>query len=337
MFERLNFMDIRQENFTPGKETENIMDGLLEETSKKEEMVPNAIDLSDFAAPALTADYCISGRVRYLFPKPILPEVRQAYLYIQSFSWFVSERGYFTKREGSSTYLLLYTYTGTGKLQYEGKEYLLKEGDGFFIDCRKPHVYQAAGEEWEHSDLHFDGCSAQEIFSAFAGNGEVSFHDSIDGYYQSHLEHLLRHYDRMEPLRDLLIHGELTSLLVYLTAEKEKKKTQTSTLTENIQYLVQYMQNHSAEPLTMDFLAHFTGISKYHLSREFKRVTGFSPIEYLITLRVEKAKLLLEQPGLSVRDVAEMAGFGNEQYFSRLFRQRTGCTPGQYRRLYGPK
>ena len=64
----------------------------------------------------------------------------------------------------------------------------------------------------------------------------------------------------------------------------------------------------------------------------FKRETGYGFLEYLNTLRMEKAKLLLEQPLLKVSEIAESIGISNANYFSRLFKAYTGLGPEEYRK-----
>lgn len=71
-------------------------------------------------------------------------------------------------------------------------------------------------------------------------------------------------------------------------------------------------------------------LSTDHLRRLFKERVGQSPIEYLIELRMTRAKELL-QMGFSVKETADKVGIADQYYFSRLFRKREGCSPSAYR------
>jgi len=83
--------------------------------------------------------------------------------------------------------------------------------------------------------------------------------------------------------------------------------------------------------LRLEVLANVAGMSRFHFSREFKRSTGTTPHQYLIKLRVERAKELLATPNLPLTEVGLRAGFSHQSHFTRLFRRITGTTPSSYR------
>ncbi len=83
--------------------------------------------------------------------------------------------------------------------------------------------------------------------------------------------------------------------------------------------------------VNLDQLAAEACLSKYHFLRLFRTAYGFSPYQYIQYLRIEKARILLTDSSLSVTDLANTLGFENSQSFSRLFFQKTGRYPTQYR------
>lgn len=78
-------------------------------------------------------------------------------------------------------------------------------------------------------------------------------------------------------------------------------------------------------------MAHVAGMSSFHFAREFKRTTGTTPHQYLIKLRVERAKALLAKNDLPLIEVGLRSGFSHQSHFTRLFRKLTGTTPHSYR------
>lgn len=89
-----------------------------------------------------------------------------------------------------------------------------------------------------------------------------------------------------------------------------------------------YMDNVSLTDLADRF-----GLNPSYLGRMFKRKYRYSPIDYLIHIRLEKAKgLIRERPRLLFKDIAEMVGYGDPFYFSKLFKQWTGQTPREYKK-----
>ncbi len=82
--------------------------------------------------------------------------------------------------------------------------------------------------------------------------------------------------------------------------------------------------------LSLETLARAVGSNKSHVSRQFKRETGLTVIEYLHKVRVDAAKRLL-LAGVKVATVAEYVGFSDAYYFSRIFTRLAGYPPSEYR------
>ena len=95
---------------------------------------------------------------------------------------------------------------------------------------------------------------------------------------------------------------------------------------------VAYLREHFAEEIDKTALAEMDGLrpSQYHLV--FRRVMGCTPAEYITGLRMMKARRLLLNPELPVREVALACGYGDPLYFSRVFRRVCGASPSEYRR-----
>lgn len=74
-----------------------------------------------------------------------------------------------------------------------------------------------------------------------------------------------------------------------------------------------------------------TGLSETGAHRIFKKVTGVSPLQYLLDLRIQEGRRLLEITALSVREIARHSGFADPFHFSRAFRKKTGLSPAQFR------
>jgi AraC-like DNA-binding protein len=100
-----------------------------------------------------------------------------------------------------------------------------------------------------------------------------------------------------------------------------------------IGFTCQYIADHYQSPLTVEQLAKMAGLSEGYYSRQFKRLTGLSPKEYIIRLRVTKAKELLTCSGLTMTYISKLVGYEDEFYFSRVFKKITGMTPSSYAKL----
>ena len=104
---------------------------------------------------------------------------------------------------------------------------------------------------------------------------------------------------------------------------------------EVITAVMTYINNHYRDELSLEDVAQFAGFSRYYFSRSFKRQTGYSFKDYLCQKRLQVAMDLLIRTNRSMRDVAIDSGFGSVATFNRVFREKKGCTPTQYRAIYG--
>lgn len=86
--------------------------------------------------------------------------------------------------------------------------------------------------------------------------------------------------------------------------------------------------------MTLEEVASMAGFSKYHFTRLFKQYADTSFYKYLNQKRIAHAKNLLIDKNLSVLEVALQSGFSNLSSFLRMFKQLTGCTPTELRRIY---
>ena len=94
---------------------------------------------------------------------------------------------------------------------------------------------------------------------------------------------------------------------------------------------VQWLADHFAEKVSVDRLAAHMGYSRARLFTLFKDHTGVSPNDYLVRLRIGKAKDMLSSGSSPVKTIATVCGFSDAQYFSRIFKRQTGLTPLSYR------
>ena len=278
------------------------------------------------------ARYCITGSFDYLLPsikKNVSEQVPQGQLYLQSFCVMNSDPNYYTHRENYESLLFSYTFSGSGTLLYGGKTQTLSAGNGFIIDCRAPHEYQTASDHWEHVDIHLWGVQAESLYRC-AQEIELTFFSYSPGDMMRLIEDLLDAYTNHTKLQKLYVGNALSTLLcaVFRKAEKEGS----SSIPPTYRRMIRYMESNYMHSLSLDALSEQFHVSKYHLSREFKKCTGYAPGEYLIMLRLQHASILLAQSDLSIEAIAAQSGFSNMSNFIGQIKKRTGMTPSEFRK-----
>jgi AraC-like DNA-binding protein len=94
------------------------------------------------------------------------------------------------------------------------------------------------------------------------------------------------------------------------------------------------MKRDYRQRLSLEQLAKDCAVNKYHLAKQFKRHTGFSPGEFLISLRMTAAKALLKETDLTIAEIADAVGIEHVSHFINLFKRRVSITPLRFRQQW---
>ncbi len=95
---------------------------------------------------------------------------------------------------------------------------------------------------------------------------------------------------------------------------------------------IKYISENYREYISLDLLAERFSLSKQSIIQKFKKHTQKTPMEYLLFVRIDSAKLMLKSTSLTVGEIAEKCGFENIYYFSNRFKKATGISPSEYKR-----
>ncbi len=101
---------------------------------------------------------------------------------------------------------------------------------------------------------------------------------------------------------------------------------------EHVEKARHFISDHLTQEIRTEDIAEAVGLSPCHLSRLFRSLTGQTMREYLIRERIEAAKQLLITSNRDILQIASLLRFCDQSYFTRVFREQTGMTPGKYRR-----
>ena len=93
-----------------------------------------------------------------------------------------------------------------------------------------------------------------------------------------------------------------------------------------------YIDNHFKENINLDMLSELVHVNKYYMVHSFTKEYGISPINYLISRRIEESKYLLSDTDHSLSQISHMLGFSSPSYFSQSFRRLEGMSPMEFRR-----
>lgn len=254
------------------------------------------------------------------FAKENLYYVHFGGLYTCSFPYRVN-------REHYQTFLLARVLEGEFHVRFKENTLCAKPGDIVFLDCRQRHGYWAEGPvtfQW----FHFDGCSSHAYFNYLTQQQHgVCFNGRHELFLQ--FDSILKELktDRGNEHRlSSLIHNILGLLAA------ADKKNESPAVTEAIRYMETHYQNN----ISVEDIAGQLALNPRYFSKLFKKDTDSSPHQYLLALRLRRAKSLLLETSMSIRQISEECGFTSSTHFIRAFRQENDITPLKYRNLLYP-
>ena len=225
---------------------------------------------------------------------------------------------------------LFLTYVRSGTMYFETDQlYCAERGQIGLVDCRRPHHFYTKGDA-EALWIHFDGANAAAFFEqilAFRGGRQV-LTPPADLRIEQELAQIisgLRTGDMTELDRSQRIYRILCALLFPAQAGPDRKN-------DAIAQAVKYIGEHLFESLSVEKVADAVSLSPSHFSRQFKARTGYSPYEYIVLRRIDKAKYMLASTELSVKEIAYATGYNSEENFIHSFRKNVGVAPGIFRK-----
>ncbi len=258
---------------------------------------------------------------------------KQQYLYIQCLGHYVTTPDYLIANRGKlHSFLLIYTRSGMGILEYKNRITLLTPGSLVLINCEHNHSYYNNGPEfWDFEWIHFCGSCIDGYLSEISKYWDRVEIDCAESAFQE----IQQHANYSLPENDLICSTLLIRLCSeYLLELKRSIGNSDSELYPFIKNAMDYIQENFSQEITLDSLCQTLNISKSYLGHTFKQQLGSSPYEYLVNTRLAFSKSLLRNTGQTIAEIAESCGFYSSSYFIQTFKKHESMTPLQYRRHF---
>lgn len=230
-------------------------------------------------------------------------------------------------------WLIHYVLSGCGIYKARGKLFRLKAGDAFLI-CPGELIYYEADiyDPWSYTWIGMQGIKVQGYLERTLLWDRLVIHYGADEQLRLCHEKMFE-ADKLTQNRDLQMNRIMYEYL-YLLAQKfpggrslrDEKKS------DYVEEALNFIESRYCDPISIQEIADHLSINRSYLHRLFKSVTGTSIQNYLLDYRVRQACILLKTTDLSVRSIAHTTGYADPLYFSRIFRQKMGCSPSEYRR-----
>lgn len=258
------------------------------------------------------------------------------YLYVQEVGTLQSLESHISKRQNLNSHLIFAVLNGSGIISREGLEYSITAGDCVWLDCNTPYFHQSSNEEpWTLMWVHFYGASASFFYQYFLhlGHSFIFKPEHFPGFTEI-LSQLYRNQQEKSSLTELISNKYLTDLVTFCFTQGQSDSPQASSTSEKLQQIHTYLEDHYHEKISLESLSARFYLSKYHLSREYKRLYGITLMGDLTAKRISRGKELLRFTNDSVESIAQQCGYPDLGYFIKVFKKAEMMTPLEYRKLW---
>lgn len=238
---------------------------------------------------------------------------------------------------------------GKAKILTTEQEYLVEKGDVFFVNSNVIHMFEAFElnkETVEIVNLFHPVLLSGHFHSVF----ETKYIRPITRNHQLQVVILKADTDAADKIRECLkkiqkIHAETDAeffirnllseawydLFQEINRNPLLAKTENGNSQERIRTMISFICEHYSEKITLDDIADSASISTREATRSFKKAIGQSPIDYLLSYRLNNTQKLLLSTSRSITDIAYENGFTDSAYFSKAFKKQYGISPSEYR------
>ena len=235
------------------------------------------------------------------------------------------------RKRGQTPFTVLqHTMSGSGNLRYENRTFRLNAGETFLVLVPHNHRYWVEdGGMWEYFWISMNGAEALRIHqSIISAVGPVMRLQPETILRLAECAHKLISGAGETPGRASAIAYEAALLLYDDVFSSHTSETGQSTMRPVIAHIMANLDQN----LTVDDLAAIAGLSRAHFSRTFAEQEGLPPAEFVLSERMRRAaKIFVINDSITIKEVANLTGFGDPNYFSKVFRRFFGASPTEFR------
>ena len=229
-------------------------------------------------------------------------------------------------------YIMHLVTKGKGKLIIDKKTYDVKEGDCFLVPPNLMTSYTADSiDPFSYYWIGFGGIDALELLikAGFLSNDTYVIHPI---HYDTILKRLINvtNVNSTDGTAEYVLIGELYLIFADMINVSAVHSNEAAYMEEALRFIKENYQKF----ITVSDIANHLGIDRTYLFRLFKKEINVSPIDYLISLRIEKAKLLLVNTKKPVKEISQLIGYSSYTSFVRSFKNKCKLLPSEYRNKY---
>lgn len=263
------------------------------------------------------------------------PAARSTFFYIQEAGCIKSDDSASIHCQNLQAFMLVAVISGHGRLTVGNDSFLLSKGDCFFIDCRVPHFFKNSGcAPWELMWIYFSGSSSEQYYEYFLSQSKNVFRTPYFDKVVSAMTQIIEINENKSSNAEIMTSKLIVDLLTIALTSNTADDQYASALGQKLAAVHEYIDESFSEELSLEKIASKFYISKFHLTREYKKIYGMTIFQHIITARINYGKKLLRFSDKSIEEIAHLCGFNDQSYFARQFKKSENLTCFSYRKMW---
>lgn len=237
---------------------------------------------------------------------------------------------------GRVDWQLLFVASGKTHFYIGGKDQIVTAGHMVLFQPKEEQHYEYFGEDKpEVYWVHFTGSAVKEILRSYdIPLDEHVFFAGTPAAYTELFKNMIEEFQTCKVGYKEMLEMNLRQLFLMIQRTRlEKPPLVTTAVQQEMDFARQYFHDHYNEPINIEEYAQSRHTSISLFMRNFKKVYGVSPKQYLLNIRMNNAQNLLETTDYTVAEIAAIVGYDNSLYFSRIYHKQKGQAPSDYRKL----
>ncbi len=256
---------------------------------------------------------------------------RRMLFYMSTCGYYYTNYDYRIEREDYHNYMLFYICDGRLSLRSGSQTMVASAGQVGFLNCHEPHEYHTIGNT-EFVWLHLDGSNTADFYQqAVQMHGGFVFDTPYAEQIKNGIYEIVFAFRNEQTLSEVRLSQKLYTLLV-ATVDTASQEAGQAEENDTVSKAMHFIQEQYMNPISLLDVATHVNMSQFHFFRLFRKDCGYSPHEYLILTRLNRAKHLLKTTGLPVKVIAQKVGYQNVSSFTNAFTDRVGISPTLFRK-----
>lgn len=231
---------------------------------------------------------------------------------------------YYIQRDDIRTWVFEFIIKGKGTVRVNDKTCHPRKGQCYIIPAYSSHAYfSSADDPWEKMFFNVNGTLVPSLVSSYGITDTMLVEiPELEPIFRNGYARCLANPMNAHKVSALTVH-DIIATIAHHRPKQEQKQTQR---------LHDYLATHPSITLTMEEMAEIMSLSVSQTIRLFKKEWQTTPYQFHLQCRIAAAQSLLRSSSMTIREISEDLGFGDEYHFASIFKKKTGKSPGMWRK-----